>query len=213
MHKFTFTPAGIENVSIKLVNQTTGRELHPATNGFLGSFPHGTKITIVIKPECDHSCFTLNPQGLERVPKSREKDGSYQKHFTVDASTGTGQIARWPSNMVCFEIPGHTYNVGLANQNGRFFFVIEEYLPSPESLPEGMVVSFSLLRGIGTVAYKPGFDARIHWKAVPFDKKIGLRLMQTGDLLEWNQEDLVSLGGDTTFRFEIKKAVNLSQPK
>ena len=208
MQKFLFSPEALPNVSIVL--DQSGRIITPEDNGFLGVFRHGTKITLRLKVKGEHNCFTLNPQGLQKVPKAKNELG-YTKNFTIDCSTGTGQIARWPANMVCLEVPGNTYNIGIANQNGRFFFVIEEYSPSPENLPEGMVVSFSLLRGVGTVALKPGFDARIHWTAVPFNRILGLRLMQTGDFLQWKKEDLVTLGGETTFRYEIKQADNLSQ--
>jgi len=211
MQKFLFSPKALPNVSIGIFDQS-GRIITPDEgNGFLGVFRHGTKIALHLSVKGEHTCFTLNPQGLQKIPKAKNELGGYTKNFTIDCSTGTGQIARWPANMVCLEVPGNTYNIGIANQNGRFFFVVEDS-PSPENLPEGMVVSFSLLRGVGTVAFKPGFDARLHWKAVPFNHHLGLRIMQTGDLLEWEKSDLVDLGGETTFRYEIKKCTNLSLP-
>lgn len=211
MQKFLFSPTAIPNVCISIFDQSGSIITPDESNGFLGVFRHGTKIALHLVVKGEHNCFTLNPQGLQKVPKAKNELG-YTKNFTVECSTGTGQIARWPANMVCLETPGHTYNIGLANQNGRLFFVIEEYSPSPENLPEGMVVSFSLLRGVGTVAFKAGFDARLHWKAIPFNRHLGLRIMQTGDLLEWEKDDLVDLGGDTSFRYEIKKCINLSLP-
>ncbi len=227
MHKFLFSLDAIPNVKIELVQKID--EVDPITaevtptireikikdqsNGYLGIIPDKTKFQIRLEVEGEHQCFTLEPKTKDRVPKKQEATGKYIKNFSVDASNGFPMIAAWPANMICLEVTGHIYNIGIANQNGRFFFVIEEYLPSPENLPLGMVISFSLLRGLGSVAYKPGFDAKVHWKNIPFDKRFGLRLVQTGDILEWNDEDIVLPDSDTTYRYEVKKCTNLSMPK
>lgn len=223
MQKFHFSTQAIPNTKISIFDQY-GQILRPADNGFLGVFRQGTKLSINIEVAKDvpHSCYTLNPEDLSKVAKAITKSGSYVKNVTIDTFTGENftvpgekgslsipsqavKIARWPANMVCLEVPGHTFNIGFANQNGRIFFVIEEYLTTPADLPEGRVVSFSILRGVGVVAYKPGFDARIHWTNVPFNQKDGLRMLQTGDYLVWKEEDIVTLGGDTSFRYEISK--------
>jgi hypothetical protein len=215
MQKFIFSTS-LPNVGITIFDQN-GHIITPAENGFIGVFKHGTKLNIFLSVEGEHSCYTLNPKDLTKIPKRKSESGLYSKSLTIDTRSGTGQTAPWPSNMVCLDIPGHIYNIGIANQYGRFFFVIEEYLPSPENLPEGMVIAFSLLRGIGSVAYIPAkglfpcLDARIHFSAIRISKD-GFRLLQTGDFLEWEPKDLIELGGDTSYRYEIKHAVNLSQP-
>lgn len=209
MNKFLFSLTAIPNTSI-ILNDQYGQIITPADNGYIGVLKDGTELNIRLKVEGDHTCYTLDQNNKElRIPKAKNPDGrSYTKKLTVTK----GQIARWPSNMVCLEVPGHTYNIGIVNQNGRYFFVIEEYLPSAENLPEGMVIWFSLLHGIGSVAYKPLFDARIHWKTLRFNQKMGMRVLQSYDLLQFDEKDVVLTNGDTSFRFEIKKAVNLSQP-
>lgn len=207
MNKFLFSLSDIPFTSI-MINDQYGRIITPADNGFIGVLKDGTELNIRIKVEGDHVCYTLDQKNKEkRIPKAKNTDGSYTKKLTVT----NGQIARWPSNMVCLEVPGHTYNIGIANQNGRYFFVIEEYFPSDEYLAEGMVVWFSILHGIGSVAYKPLFDARIYWKSLRFNSKRGIRVAESYDLLTFDEKDVVPLDGDTSFRYEIKKAVNLSQ--
>jgi hypothetical protein len=231
MQKFYFTPDAIDGVKIQLVRKVDivdpeTAQVTPGTipvkildksNGFLGVFPKNTKLQLKLQVEGEHECYILDQKTLEKISKRVEVTGEYIKNFTVtafeDRFTAKVTIAAWPANMVCLEISGHTYNIGLVNQNGRFFFVIEEYLPSPENLPEGMVIWFSLLRGIGAVTCKPMFDARIHWSNLRFNRHDGLRLLKTGDLLEWETEDVVDLGGDTSFRYEIKHCVNLSASK
>ncbi len=208
MNKFLFSISAIPNATISIFDQY-GQIITPADNGYIGVLKDDTELNIHLKVEGDHTCYTLDQNNKEvRIPKAVNKDGSFTKKLTVTK----GQIARWPSNMVCLEVPGHTYNIGVFNQNGRFFFVIEEYFSSAENLPEGMVIWFSLLHGIGSVAYKPLFDARIHWKTLRFNQKMGMRFLQSYDLLQFDEKDLILLDGDTSFRYEIKKAVNLSQP-
>lgn len=225
MNKFLFSLSAIPNTSISIFDQY-GQIIRPASNGFLGVLKNGTKLTIhiAVEPEVEHYCYTLNPNDItQKVAKKMVSPGNYVKNITVDTNTDESfivpgndgpvtikvqmvKIARWPANMVCLEVPGHTYNIGITNQNGRLFFVIEEHLTSPEQdLGEGIVYSFSLLRGTGKVAYKPGFDARVHWKALPLDWRYGLRILHAGQTITWKKEDLVTLGGDTTFRYEIKK--------
>ena len=231
MHNFFFTPDAIPGVTIKILKRIDTvdpktAEIKPDflpikildnTNGFLGVFPKGTELRLKLEVEGKHECFVLDSRTKEKIAKRADAPGKYTKYFTINSyremHTEKTMIAAWPSNMLCLEVPGHTYNIGLVNQNGRFFFVIEEYLPSPENLPEGMVIWFSLLRGVGAVAYKPMFDARVHWSNLRFNRHDGLRMLRTGDLLEWKKDDVIDLGGDTSFRFEIKHCVNLSASK
>lgn len=214
MQNLLFSPFAIPDTHITLFDQS-GQIVNPdPTNGYVGCFPDRTKLTIRVKVKEGkaHSCYTIDPSNMAKVPK-RNNEGSYLKNLTVDCSSGVGQVARWPSNMICLDVEGQTYNIGLANQFGQFFFVIEEYHPDSSDLVEGMVVNFSLLRGVGTVVYKPGFDAKIHYSALKRSKVTGLRMVRTYDLLEWDEKDVVQTDSSTTFRYEIKKAVNLSQPE
>lgn len=248
MQLFWFSPKDIPGVKIEIIKKIDTvdpetAEVKPGTvpvpildndNGYIGVFPHETKLQIRLEVEGKHECYVLEPNTLKKTVKAQDAPGKYSKNFTVSIyqdkfldehglyynkrnrekySGIEGIVAQWPSNMVCLEIPGHTYNIGLTSQNGRIFFVIEEYQPSPMNLPQGMVVAYSLLRGGGTVAYEQYFDARVNWRNVPVDKRKGLRFMQTGDLLEWEKDDLVSLGCNTTFKYEINRCVNLSLPQ
>ncbi|HSV94560.1 MAG TPA: hypothetical protein VLH94_01080 [Spirochaetia bacterium] len=205
MQKYYFTPDAISGVKITIFDQH-GQILHPAPeNGRLGCYRHGTKITIALKVEGEHQCYTLDHKTLERVPKKVSPVGEYTKNLTVDCSTGSGQVACWPSNMVCLEMAGQRFNIGLANQDGIFYFVVEEFISTPtEGLPSGTVIGFSLLRGLGVVAYKPLFDARIHWTSLPKDPKTRLRMIKPLTLLELSKEDVVPVNGSSSFRYEIK---------
>jgi hypothetical protein len=213
MHEFYFDAKTIPGIKITIEKRGDKiiEEIIPKPNGFIGVFSDKTKLAIIVTPEPDikHRVSTLDPKTLGQVLK--KNSDSYTKNFTVDTSTGEGRVAAWPSNMICVETGERTFNIGIFSQNGRFSFVIEEYLPDPEHLPYGMVIWFSLLRGIGAVSIEDlVFDARVHWSQISKDPQTCLRWAQTGDLLEWQKLENIKKG-KSSFRLEAKVIKNLSR--
>lgn len=185
--------------------------------GFIGVLTPGTKIAItleVVNSDRAHSCYTLKSVNSQMVhePKAPTKPGIYVKNLTVvkkesPDGTKTTQVAGWPCNMFCLDIHGKTYNIGIVCQNGRYFFVIEEWVPSievNELIPIGMILSVSLLRGTATIHTGDAiFNARAHWTNWPFRPEKGLRLLHRGEVILFREDNLLSLDSESSYRYEV----------
>jgi hypothetical protein len=184
--------------------------------GFIGALTPGTKIalTVEVVGNVEHQCYTLDAH-MNRTPKALAKFG-YTKNLTVikkESPDGTisSQVAGWPNNMLCLDIHGKTWNIGIVNQNGRYFFVIEEWTPPievNELSPIGMVLSVSLLRGMATIHTGDAiFNARAHWSHWPFRSDKGLRLLNRGEVILFREDKLLSLDSDSSYRYEVTDCV------
>lgn len=203
-----FSPVPNVTTFLSVLHNGQKKELFPHhENGWIGCFQKGDKITFTISctPGMDHKCFTLD-QSINRGEKKAIGEGVYEKSLTVtiNEKSGAGQVAPWPANMLCLEIDGKSYNVGIFIQNGIFYFVIEEYLfPDPDkAYLANQVRWFSLLRGFGSVTSENSLlDLRIHYSAVPRQAN-HLRNLETGDLLIISE--IITTDLRTNFQKEIK---------
>ena len=186
-------------------------------SGFLGVLIPGTKITITVEVvgDVNHECYVLsyNDSMITRTPKATSKSGAYTKNMTVIgkrtvAGTVTTQVAGFPANLIGLDINGKSWNIGVVSQNGRYYFAIEEWLPTIEDnelLPFGMVLGSSFLHGLAMIKVGKGiFGARLHWTNMPWRKDIGFRLLEQGEVINYNTTDIVELDGASSFRYEIK---------
>jgi len=210
-----FSPSAIPGVNIFIY--VNGKMVEPQCGYLLGVLPAGTKIAITIDVlgSAEHQCYTIvshNSQTV-RTAKACSEPGVYVKHLTVtayqsDDGTRSTRIAGWPNNMFCLDLNGKTWNIGIVNQNGRYFLVIEEYIPSievNELIPIGMVLSSSPLRCWATINIGSTlFNARLHWTNMPFRRDLGLRILNQGEVIKYEKEDVVELDSASSFRYEIK---------
>lgn len=209
-----FSPSAIPGVNIFIY--VNGKMVEPQCGYLLGVLPAGTKIGITIDVlGSEHQCYTISSHMLH-TPKACSQPGIYVKNLTVTKKespdgTVTTQVAGWPSNMFCLNLNGKTWNIGIMSQNGRFFFIIEEWLPTimtNELTPIGMVLFSSPLRGTATVYTGCAlFDARIHWSHMPFRKELGLRLLNQGEVIKFEKNDLKTLGSESSFRYEVMRCI------
>jgi len=167
-------------------------------NGWLGVIHIGEKITItavVTKPH--HECFSLDTNMVKTLKKSIG-EGTYEKSVKVvenPAHPKKGMIAHWPGNMMCLVIDGKNFNLGIYEQNGYFFFVIEEFIPDEKKeYRPNEVRWFSLLRGFGAVASENEiFDYRLYFLNIPRRKVNQLRFVDSGELIKIiNSKNLVN---------------------
>ena len=208
-----FFPNAIPGVKVSV--KVNDQIINPL-DGFIGVLTAGTKITIIVTVDTEnkHSCFTIDPH-MVKTAKATTEQGVYKKNLTVmEKITGkdkdkkiTTQVAGWPSNMLCLEIYGHTWNIGIISQNGRYFLVTEKYTPAIEVndlVPTGMVIASSTLRGLATINVDRGiFNARLHWSNMPWRKHLGLRHVAQGEVISFTPKDIISVDASSTFRKEI----------
>jgi len=203
MIKHYFTLNAVPGLTIWITRN--GQEITPMPTGRFVPFAIGDVIKINISVIGKHLCYTLDGNNYAKhLPKKDVGMGTgiYEKQVTVTSNNGTGQLPRWPNNMLCVDLNDRQFNIGIANQGGICYFVIEEYISEDVFYLPGQVKEFSVLRGIGKVATgNIMFDHRIHWSAVP-KRENGFRYLDSGEEISW--EELVSTNGTSTFPFEIK---------
>ena len=197
----------IPKVSIWLTRN--GQEFRPEVTGRIGQFALSDDVRINVSIIGDHKCFILDPNDYaKQIPLPEIGMGIYEKKINISVLDGARHIAKWPKNMICVEIEGQRYNIGIADQSGIFYFVIEKPgIDDYDKIPvRGTVRWFSPLRGYGAVANNNLlFDARVHWSALP-KRKNGLRYLLSGEKVTWADKDLEQLFGKTAFEFEVNKA-------
>ena len=210
------TPHGIQEVNIALI--LNGRDFKPEFGYDLGVLQVGDKLQLGIEVAegLDHRCFTLDSK-MVRTDKAPVKAGLYIKNFTVTASRSekgvrSTQIAGWPNNMICLEFGTRSYNIGIFNQNGRYFFAIvekSEPLMTDAKTPIGTVTRFDVLRGVARIYTGDRFqETRLHWRHMPFRKNLGFRAVCEGEVIKFDPKSLVETGAaKTTFSKEIVKGV------
>lgn len=184
--------------------------------GFLSVLTTGTKITITVEVvgKVEHQCYTIDSR-MERTPKTSSEPGIYTKRLTVikkqtSDGTITTQVAGWPNNMICLDIHGKTYNIGVFTQNGRYFFCIHERVSPIETnsaLPIGFITHFDPLRGIARVFTGSIIqDAKLHVSKMPFRKKLGFRAVVPGEVIKFTARDIRNTGTEnTTYSQEIMR--------
>lgn len=211
------SPNAIPGVKITL--NLNGQQTNPAYGyvlGTLGVLPKGTKITIIVEVEnnLDHSCYTLNYAKVH-IAKAAVRPGVYVKNLTVipfqsEYVESSTQIAGWPNNMLCLDIEGKTYNIGIFNRMGKYFFCIHERISPIETnsaLPIGFVTHFDPLCGIGRI-YNGSIiqDAKLHWSRMPFRPKLGFRAVVPGEVVKFTPKDVRETGAEnTTYSQEIMR--------
>ena len=205
------TPNAIPDVAISIT--INGHQIQPLRGYKLGFLMPGDKIAIsaTVAHGVDHKCYTLNSK-VKITPKAASHPGVYVKNLTVTKTsfnlrTGNTKIAGWPNNMFCLEIAGKTYNIGVFNRHGQYFFAIVEKANPVETnsaLPAGFVTHFDLLRGIARVFTGSIFqEAKLHWSNMPFRNPLGFRAVVPGEILKL--EALVDTGAEkTSFSQEVK---------
>lgn len=205
---------GITNVSI--VISLNGKSVELESGYILGVLKSGDKIIIGIEVAggIEHSCYTLSSKNSEivRTPKKAVKPGNYLKSLTVTDfyspdGTRSTQIAGWPNNILCLEVGGQTFNIGIFNRNGKYFFANAEReypIETNSALPIGLVTYFDVLRGVARI-YNGNVlqDAKLHWSNMPFRKNLGFRAVVPGEVL--TLKAIVETGAEqTSFSQEVK---------
>jgi hypothetical protein len=188
-----------------------GKDVKPAVTGRLGAFPIGTKIKInILVTDEAHQCYTVDPNDPgKHYAKKKIGEGLYEKNITVIEGDGQGLAPRWPNNIVGLDVADRHFTIGICQQSGIFYFVIEEYTQTDEEYVPSHVKWFSALRGFGAVASTNAmFDHKIHWTACP-KREIGLRYFNSGEQVTWDPADFIPCDGKSSFRFEIKKGAQL----
>jgi cold shock CspA family protein len=187
-----------------------GQDVKPAVTGRLGAFPIGTKLKInILIPDEVHQCYTIDPNDPSKhFAKKSLSDGLYEKNITITEGNGIGLAPRWPNNILGLDVADRHFTLGINQQYGIFYFVIEEYTEDSVDkiyLP-GEVRWFSALRGFGAVASdNPLFDFKIHWSACP-KRDSGLRFLNSGEKITWDTENITNCGSSSKFLREIKDA-------
>lgn len=203
-------PKAIPGVNILI--HINGQDFIPSHGYILGVLKAGDKIVIGVEVAegVDHRCYTIDSKMIA-TPKAAARLGFYLKGLTVTASDRDGvrstQIAGWPNNMLCLEIHGKTYNIGLFNRSGKYFFAVVEKtnpIETNSALPVGFVTDFDVLRGVARVFTGSVLqEAKLHWSNMPFRKALGFRAVVAGEVL--TLKALVGTGAEkTTFSEEIK---------
>ncbi len=184
-----------------------GKDIQPTDTGRLGAFPIGTILTINLSVIADHECFTIDPNDPgKHIAKKDLGTGVYQKKITIVEGNGQGLAPRWPNNVICLDADDRHFTIGIQQQRGIFYFVVEEYTQTNDQYTRGRVRWFSVLRGIGAVYLNPLEDARIHWSNLP-KREAGLRYVNSGEVLKWCEIDLVDTPVNRTiFSKEIFRA-------
>jgi len=184
-----------------------GKDIQPTDTGRLGAFPIGTILTINLSVIADHECFTIDPNDPgKHIAKKDLGTGVYQKKITIVEGNGQGLAPRWPNNVVGLDADDRHFTIGIQQQNGIFYFIIEEYIQTDDEYQPGQTKWFSALRGFGAVASgNPLFDFKVHWTACP-KRDNGLRFLNSGETITWKQENEVDSNGLSTFIKEIKQA-------
>lgn len=209
MIKHRFSPVGgfATFITVKRANGSKEEIIPNPLNGWLGLMNIGDKITITaVVTVTDHYCYTLD-QNKVKTPKKDLGLGTYEKSVTVISKSDSrkGQVAHWPANIMGLTIEGKNFNVGVYEQNGYFYFVIEEYLPDGDKkFAPGEVKWFSLLRGYGAVAsMNCNFDLKLHWSSIPRRSNMA-RFVDSGETIVI--KDVVSdITSKSTFFKEIKE--------
>lgn len=183
-----------------------GTDFQPANTGRLGAFPIGTILTVGLSVDGDYSCFTIDSQDpSRRIFKKGLGEGVFEKKITILEGNGQGLVARWPNNVVCLDVADRHFTIGVQQQRGIFYLIIEEYTPDLEMLSPGQVKWFSALRGFGAITSENQlFDFKIHWTACP-KRGNGLRYLNTGERVTWKYEDEADVPSSSTFLREIKR--------
>lgn len=197
-------------------------------NGFVGTFPVGTKLVIEFEVPLAlaHFCFSLN-RDLVRQPKATfDKNAQtviYRKNITVMPYEETmfedgipsgvlrsAQVPSWPFNEMGIEIGMDTYHAGIICRYGSLFLAIEKDEPALELnslLLKGTVLHFSPLRGIATIfTGKTGLNAhaKLFWKNIPYRQPYGLRCLFPGEVITFSEKDIIPTRGSTSFCWEIR---------
>ena len=208
--------AFFKDVTITLT--LNGADFSPSDGYVLGVLQPGDKIGIGVHvdPTVDHRVYTLDANKDPKA-KSAIKPGVYIKNLTVTACRSekgvrSTQIAGWPNNMICLEIWGRTYNIGIFNRNGKYFFaIVKREMPiiTDDSTPIGTVTRFDVLQGVGRIYTGDRFqETRLHWSKMPFRKNLGFRAVLEGEVIKFDPKSLVETGAaKTTFSKEIVKGV------
>ncbi|HOX96620.1 MAG TPA: hypothetical protein PLI45_04560 [Candidatus Woesebacteria bacterium] len=184
-----------------------GKDIKPAVTGRLGAFLIGSKLKINLSVIGEHSCFTIDPNNPSKhIAKKTIGEGVYEKNITIIEGESVGLAPRWPNNIVCLDVADRHFSIGIQQQHGIFYLIVEEYVQTDEEYLPGQVKWFSALRGFGAVAStNPLFDYNIHCEGCP-KRENGLRYLNSGEQITWKPEDEVDGDGSSTFIRRITKA-------
>jgi hypothetical protein len=205
------TPNAIPGVFVSI---TINGDLFQPLRGYkLGFLKPGDKvaITATVAKGAEHKCYTLDAK-MTATPKAATHPGVYVKNLTItkvtfNQSSGHTRIAGWPNNMFCLEIAGKTYNIGVFNRHGQYFFAIHEKTDPIETnlaLPVGFVTHSDPLRGVARVFTGSLFqETRLHWSKMPFRHALGFRAVIAGEVV--TIKEIAKTGAEkTSFSQEIK---------
>jgi len=201
-----FTPEGLP-FSVWLTRN--GIDFQPETTGRINHFALNDDVRINVSIIGDHKCFVMDPLDYSKqIPLPELGMGVYQKKINISLLQGARHLAKWPKNMLCVEVSGQRYNVGIADQRGFFYFVIENPMDDTEEKTPtmGEVIWYSPLHGIGAIFYgAPVLHHRIHWSSIP-KRENGCRYVKSGEILSWKPEDVKDVRDQSTFLTEVKNA-------
>lgn len=210
------TPLGIPQVTVTL--SLNGQNFEPTDGYILGVLQPGDKIaiTLEIAKGIEHRCHVLSFKNSEMVTTPKAViNGKYVKNLTVTTARSekgvrSTQIASWPNNMLCLEIGDKTYNIGIFNRHGKYFFAVVEKtnpIETNSALPIGFVTHFDVLRGVARVYTGHAFqEARLHWSHMPFRKALGFRAIIAGEVI--TIKEACKTGAEkTSFSEEIKACI------
>jgi cold shock CspA family protein len=201
----SFSEKAIPGVVIWLT--VNGQDRAPMVTGRILPFALSDDVRLnVCIPNPNHECFILDKDDYShQIPLEAIGEGVYQRKINISMLEGAGHVAKWPKNMICLTVAGKRYNVGIADQKGWFYFVVEEPIDDdPNAVVEkGQVIWWSPLRGYGAAKKNALMDVRIHWTAIP-KRENGLRYLNSGEKVTWSDADFVPLG-NSSFAGEVKK--------
>lgn len=201
----SFSTKAVPDAAIWLT--INGKDYEPMVTGRVGPFALSDEIKLnVCISNPDHSCFILDKDDYShQIPLEDLGAGVYQRKINISVLEGAGHVAKWPKNMICVVIGGKRYNIGIADQKGWFYFVVEEPIDDDPNieLQKGQIVWWSPLRGYGAVKKNVFMDARVHWTAIP-KRDNGLRYLNSGEKVTWSEDNFIPLG-NSSFAGEVKK--------